>query len=175
LAKGAVFGGLNGGGGSNIKSIQRGTITTNDNPTTLINISAVDINKSIIVINQRFQSDAINRSKRALFVSPTQINLTQNVSGSSAATIVDWEVIEFNNVKNVQTGTFAMTGASSNVTITSVNLAKSLLYVTQSTDGTGGLVLLASVTLSTATNLSFTRNGSYANTTTISWQVVEFN
>jgi hypothetical protein len=64
MAKGVVFGGLNGGGGSNIKSIQKGLVSKNSVTQSLnVAINPVDLSKSIVLATSRHTSGTTDASK----------------------------------------------------------------------------------------------------------------
>lgn len=180
--------GIGGGGGSNIKSIQRGTATFDYTSGTLLNISISSINPNKSIVRITYNRNSENGAQPAFFdiackiVDATNIQLIRQSVGNSSVTdiIVNWEVIEFNNVKSKQTG--VVNGMSSNsntdVEITSINTNKSLLLFnhTHNTDNIG---------YSSLANYIFIRGSIYNSTTlrfyilaltpTIYWQVIEFN
>lgn len=173
--QGIVRGGNN-DGGSNIKSIQRGTaIITAGGYTLDISMSSVDINKSIILVSSH-ASTYIESGKiagknlvRAELVSATSITVhTTNITEQNIS--LSWVVVEFNNVKSKQSGTI---NSSSSVTISPVDLSKSLSFVTfvvGSTDYTGYMMQHQLVN---STTLQFEWvDGAWAYA---DWQVIEFN
>jgi hypothetical protein len=124
LAKGVVFGGLNVGGGSNIKSIQSGELTLSGITTSTVNISTIDPTKSIIRV---FCSSSSNylRANKAMgeILNSTQIKFTRG--GTDSDLTIYWEVIEFSKVKSLQKGSLA---GNANVTIASVDISKTLIF-----------------------------------------------
>jgi len=118
-------------GGVFIKSVQRGvsTVTT---PVT-VSIDEVDLDKSVILIQGLFD-DGDGQAGAAVvsFDSSTELYIGgQNYN----TTTVIWQVIEFYNVKSLQSGYTT----SETTTITQVNLNKSILFYNGGTTSTGTL------------------------------------
>lgn len=132
--RGIVKGGLNDGGGSNIKSIQYGD-TSMSGSTLDIPISIVDLTKSIAIVSYTSGTDAANTSSpMAQFPNAGILNIS--TAGISNSTI-SWRVIEFNNVKSLQKGSITLS-ATGNVpaTITAVNRSKSIVVGSFKTNDT---------------------------------------
>lgn len=164
------------GGGSNIKSIQRGTIAINVATTTIdITVTSIDTTKSIAIISNN--QDGVSNPSEACFaitiINATTIRITRTASSFTSIT-VSWQLIEYNNVKSKQTGTFEQTSAltDQSVTVTSVNTSKSILYATHTSVVTG--IQTASwvflYKLLNSTTIAF--NGQ--NASTKYWQLIEF-
>lgn len=160
------------GGGSNIKSIQRGTIVM-DSSTKNVTINAVDLVKSIVIIdynNTGYTSNGI--CNQAVLLNATTISIT-GWTGNTVA----WQVIEFNNVKSVQRGTASINADVSSLTISVVNLSKSIVVVggltsTNSQNASGSNI---AVYLTTNNQLTFKRGTGIVGDNTLAWQVIEFN
>ena len=163
-----------GAGGSNIKSIQRGTVLFSAT-STAVAITAVDINKSIVIM--QVYSAGANSTQIALvgatLTNATTITFEKNLAGNVD---VSWQVVEFNNVKSKQYGSKATAAASDTVAITGIDTAKSVLVVTYFT-----AVNTASIrdcfnyaVLTNSTTITFTTYNTSANTT-YKWQVLEFS
>lgn len=173
MARGIVRGGLN-DGGSNIKSIQRGSV--NVNATTVnVAISSVDPTKAIVMLAVAGRSSGNSNYNlvSGAITSPTNIAFYIGASGSS--TTVDWVVIEFNNVKSFQSGNKVTTLATDSVTISNVNMEKSILFYSFSSSDSSATFSNAtvSVSLSTGTNIAISQFN--AVNKSIQWQVIEFN
>lgn len=165
-----------GGGGSVIKSVQRGLTTTAAAGTKqTITINPVDVSKSIILMT--IQSDNVwpqILEVLAKIESSTTISFEHTYRDSNAVSI-SWEVVEFTKLKSLQKGDVAQVSFPDvNVTINAVNLNKTIAFVTSKNADTNNSSLRtrvrASLTNSTTLNI-FTRN---TNTQTFHYQVVEF-
>jgi len=166
-----------------IKSIQRGSYTINSLSSTTITISSVDLNSSIVIFSNRFISGAnaaYGIAVYAALINSTTLEIGRG--GSSSKQQVEWQVIEFNNVKSVQRGTVTMTAPSSSatvstsVTISAVDLSKSICLVSFKTSS-GGFTSDAFITIqfNSSTELSLSTYATYSDTTqTAYWQVIEF-
>jgi len=122
------------GASSNIKSIQRGEVSFSSTSGT-VTISEVDLSKSIIIASTSGGGDGSPASSfvKTRFVSSTSINFTL---GRSSTYKVAWQVIEFSNVKSLQRGLTNVT-TDTDVTITDVDMSKSILFTDFSTTYTG--------------------------------------
>ena len=77
-------------------------------------------------------------------------------------------------IKLVQRGTTAISGAGANETVTAVDMNKSFLTSSYTTGAVSGDVgAAATAKLTSSTNIAFSRSSS-SNTTTVSWELVEF-
>jgi hypothetical protein len=160
------------GGGSNIKSIQRGNFSIDSFTLTAnIPITSVDPNKSVVRI--LFNNASTNASQIQLtgeLTSATNVLLTKNSTGTASS--VDWEVIEFNNVKSMQKGFATITSGSQNVSISPIVLAKTLIFSSIRTAATN--ITLPTVNSFIASGTTTIRHKGYT-TGTAYYQVVEFN
>jgi hypothetical protein len=93
---------ISGGGGGGIKSVQRGTVTTDfNNTSTNVTISAVDLSKSFLVFSSATGSDADNNYRsnlRGRLTTTTNINFYRyavNTNSSLSYCFIAWEVIEY--------------------------------------------------------------------------------
>lgn len=168
------------GGGSNIKSMQRGfgqiaaNVVINNIP-----ISAVDLTKAVVMI---WQSAPTNLGPaytlvRAKLTSETNLEISRELTSTTASGSFNWQVVEFNNAKSLQKGDYQFTG-NGTVTISAVDLNKTLLFVsaTSTSDGTGTNAMeapffLLKQELISSTQFTLTRSS----TNKSHWQVVEFN
>lgn len=163
-----------GASSSNIKSIQRGTSTISaSNPSVNTAITSIDTTKSIIRITTKSSSifGASYDICKAVITSSTQLTFTRNTSNTNSITIY-WEVIEFNNVKSLQSGQsgFAVT----TVTVSAVNTSKSLLFssgINNTTNTTADYYNFGSYLIdSTTIGLNYPPGG-----LAIYWYLIEFN
>ena len=151
-----------------IKSVQRGQIVITAGDTVEdITITSVDTTKCAIIIAQPSTgSGGIYGSGYFGATLSSATNLRLTVQSAYGATY-DWQVIEFDNVKSVQSG---VVSSGNSVAITAVNLAKTILFYHNRTfDGspTGGQAYLTNST--TLTTYGFS---SYQYTY---YSIVEFN
>lgn len=167
-------------GGSNIRSRQSGTVTyTTQNNT--VTILPVDLTKAIVRISYTLSAVASSADYflMARFTSNSQISIDCD-SGTSATKVVTWEVIEFNNVKSLQSGQATNSSTAGVVSTTAVvspvNTGKCLLfYSMRTTSATTGLV--AGVTRGEVTNsttLTFSLFQNAVGVATIQYYLVEF-
>jgi len=158
------------GGGNNIKSIQRGTLTTSTT-TQNIAITAVDLNSAVLIITgvEGSGSDA-GYSVSAKLTSPTNIEFK---CAYYAGATVSWQVVEFNNVKSLQRGTSTLKSSGTDIAIAEINLSKSILVTNFRSSGTGagytGYSYHAKLTTNTNINARSTTSNGH-----LEWQVVEF-
>lgn len=170
---------MNGPGGSNIKSIQRGVATINGLSTVDITISSVDTTKAICRVSTGNQGATFAKALfKSEITSATNLRLTRNTADANDVQTY-WDVVEYNNVKLLQKGTVAINSGSSyaTVNITSVDLAKAILFFDFSSDATdtapdfqyimisGGIIAnnqLKFYKINTAYNFS------------VNWRVIEF-
>lgn len=171
-----------GGSGSNIKSVQSGTVA---NTTTAdITISAVDMNSSIVLFSTNAQGLAAMGGNAGMaftldLTSSTNLRIESNVSYSYP---INWEVVEFKNVKSIQRLTIAIpgtTGSGTDVdtTISAVNLSKTfiiqngLLYPSQ-TGAASSLLVRQKIT--SPTNIRSNVYVTASNNRTHKTTVIEF-
>lgn len=166
-----------GGGGSNIKSVQRGSVVMTT-ATKDIPISAVDMNNAIVLLNfaSKLGGGSVVKPlcQKGQLTSSTNLQITATDYSSNVT--VYWQVVEFNNVKSVQRGILAMQNVNKDVTISSINVDKSLIYATNDTSIassdmnyalSGGYAILNSTTLRFYSPFD-------SSTKNIAWQVIEF-
>jgi hypothetical protein len=181
---------------SAIKSIQRGTITPTiaTNATVAVTISSVVPANCLVLFpgasgewNGSDMSQAIPANLSSLsatqLVIGTGFNSTvMNFSvGYVAAGVIGWEVIEFNSsfIKSNQQGIVVnATTATSSITISSVNTAKSLILLDGNYSYNSGLAQVKPYVNSfSSTSLVVAPHSSQGtiNYGRFSWQVIEFN
>lgn len=169
-----------GGGGSNVKSIQRGTTILTAQSLDLT-ISSVDLNKSIVIMSY---SDLNNSSDgnsliRAKLTSATNINFY--LGEYSTPKYIEWQVIEFNNVKSIQRGDFTTPSTTitayvdkSSVTINSINTSKSLIFASFASElgYSSRYTMIGNFQISNATTITLAKGNSVQRFW--HWQVIEF-
>lgn len=183
MAQGLVFGGLN-SGGSNIKSIQRGSISLGSNTITL-SIAPVDLSKTVLILTN--EAAAYNKNAGANAIKGEFVdNQTLRFSTKSFINygpIVNFFVVEFNNVKSIQRGSFIETFVrdgsikSRDIAISSVNINKSLIFFSFKTgDGYFGYYgsYAVGAKFMSSTSLRFSVFGD-SQDVDLYWQVIEFN
>ena len=169
------------GGGSNIKSIQSGVFTmsaiSNDIP-----ISPIDITKSIIIISviNPFATSPNKMLVQGQIISTTAIRIGTKIDATASYyPTVNWQVIEFENVKSLQKGDYfpSPVGSEVAIAVSNININKSLLIVTwkhSSTTTSGSAVRAFSLgtRIIDETSIGFNANlsGTYTH-----WQLIEFN
>lgn len=158
------------GGGNNIKSYQDGIASIPASATSVtVTITAVDVTKVAV----RISTPAINAQANMNTVGYTVVNSTTiqffvNAIPTSGVSVY-WEVIEFANVKSLQSGTRTGNG---NSTFSTVNPDKCLLFVAMMNTSTtnAGVQYLYGYQISSATSITFQGSG----TMTYYWTIVEF-
>lgn len=168
-----------GGGGSNIKSIQRGSFVFGYAETNKkITISNVDLGKTIVRLHYHEigVSNSNSQKVRVQLLSGTQIEFNLEGTPTDNSTIY-WEVIEFDNVKSLQRGSVIVDSPQVDMAINPVDIQKSLMFFSNSTANTitQSRVFDRNVSYSFFTNsfIRWKQNGSYIKKT--DWQVIEFN
>jgi len=167
-----------GGGGSNIKSFQTGAAVITNLNTLDIAISAIDTSKSVIRIwvKPAGSNNTDYEAIMAKITSSTQINLSRKTA-YAGVNYIQWEVIEFNNVKSKQSGDltvpFGTAGTFQTTAISSVDVNKSLIFGSfKAIAGDTGIASALNIfKISSATEVSISKAGqSYS----AHWQVIEF-
>lgn len=158
---------------SNIKSIQRGSTTVNAT-TVNVTISAIDLTKSVVMLSiyGRNNQNANVLAVAGALTTATNIAFYVNTAALNYS-VVEWTVIEFNNVKSVQRGSNTTNVMASTFSISSVNPLKSILFASHTTADIYTNGTYPSIALTNATTISVAQNNS--NSLNIRWQVIEFN
>ena len=167
-------------GGSNIKSKQSGTVDIAGLTTKDITISAVDLSKSIVrvVFGGNAQAGMLNSVLvSAWFINSTTIRVYRYTSSSDTTQPIYWEVVEFNNVKSKQTGELICAAPTTDITISPVNLSKTMLFYYLWSQSTGYFINNARLGgyLTSQTNLQFSGYAPQNNYIVADWQLLEFN
>lgn len=167
---------LDGVGGSNIKSIQSGTAAPTATSQT-ITISAIDMTKSIVKMTSNAGTGSNLSALMPKIVITNSTTLTITFQSTPPTTYLYWEVIEFNNVKSLQSGVTAIAASTSpNITISSINLSKSTLFFSADdgvTANTNYIEAAIMGKLLDTTTLNFSQSSSVARNA--AWYVIEFN
>ncbi len=166
-----------GGGGSNIKSIQGGTFnyfgTGAGDTQSDMTVNTVNANNCLLLLSIVGYSNPQNSCVNGT-VYNNYIRLKKYLGYDSPT--VQWQLIEFNNVKSRQSGfvTQLMT-----ISINEINLGKSIAYSTilnsasneQSAWSSG---FSNSIKLTSPTSLNIDGATYLSNTREVAWQVIEF-
>ncbi|MBC3901422.1 hypothetical protein GH811_17620 [Acetobacterium malicum] len=181
------------GGGSLIKSIQRGNSAMSYTSTSMeISISSIDKSKSIIRISQGGASGSSGGALSTTLLKATFKNGESKIVIERASTMsatqftvqFSWEVIEFAPSCTIQSGvaTMSQNATTASVSISNIDMSKSLLFFSHNTPvGTNGAyayfdpwyALLYGLLLS-STSIYFGRDGADGIcSANISWFVVE--
>ena len=157
---------------SNIKSMQRGTVTVPEGSAWhYVDIEPVNPNASVARVILHSTANPPTDMFRILFSSESRIGLNRHYSG--AAKDVTWEVIEFENVKSMQHGTVESYGPVT-VTINPVDPFKSLIFVSRrsgSITNWGFSMINMSSVFNSSTSVTFYYELS---NTILGWRIVEF-
>jgi len=164
-------------GGSNIKSIQYGSVSniwSNTLTTVNVTISAIDPLKSIIISNFHTSASAINSATFAEILNSTTIRFTRGNGVNNVANL-EWTVIEFNNVKNKQSGVYVQSGnlVFENITVSSYNIGKTILIATTRTGQNSTVQEMYSSLIKPVSSTQIAIRSASSGET--SWQLLEFN
>ena len=165
-----------GGGGSNIKSIQNGIVTTTTDSYVDVTISSINTSNSIVMISSFCPGNTAARTTFMVsFLSNTIIRMERTVGTTSAD--ISWQVIEFNQVKSKQAGLLNLTvDTETTVTITSINTTNALLYATHrsshNTVPSSAQMMKILFRIRSSTELGFRTLAD--GWTPVQWQLIEF-
>jgi hypothetical protein len=183
MAKGIVIGGVSIPSGAKVKSIQRGTWAFSATQlSSTVNITAVDLTKSIIMINGTSTNGYPSNSPGLAMVSggfnsATQLAFTRGIHNNIPVNFV-WTVVEYESGVKIQSGTIAASAlATINTTINTIVLNKTMLFFSYLTEqGSSNTEYLFFIgTFTSTTNLRFERNlGDTYSKATITYYIVEF-
>lgn len=166
------------GGEGTVKSVQRGKINVTT-PVVTVTINPVDLTKTVPKISF---SAGTNDDRTQRFYTSAEITNSTTLtlrSGTALAhpnALVYWEIVEFNNVKSLQSGTIDMYYTEATQTINEVNMSKSVLFFSYTTPGMDAVEAygpLLGGTIENSTTISF-QQYLYSNSKTVKWYVVEF-
>lgn len=169
-----------------IASIQRNSeaVTSGDGTTIDITISPVTVANSIVQYTTR-NADAAGRVLRHMFrpslTSPTNLRFVRTSSSFADALTIEWEVIEFDTgvlESSVQVGTSTPAGTTTDVAITPVDPANSIVLMAVSYSGNSRLQtnsFRASIETDSVTGDTLRIIcGATPDGSVVGWQVVEF-
>lgn len=171
-----IFGG--GGGGSNVKSIQRGTTTVNELEKE-VPIEPVDITKSVVILSEKSHPNGGYVAETCTMGSlsdSTTLELNVGLVNANRHPTVEWQVIEFDNIKSLQSGILTTTLATDARAITSVNPLKTLVlfsHMTNYPDALHAWHALCTLKLASATHITFQQYAAIH--AKVAWFVIEFN
>jgi hypothetical protein len=119
---------------SSILSVQYGTITIAANTgSATATISSVNMAESVVIplgfasVGGGYPCDAVNLT----LTNSTTVTAARNGIGTATSVVVNFVVVQFNNLKSRQSGSINLIGVSSaTTTITSVNPAKAICFLT---------------------------------------------
>lgn len=160
-----------------IKKIQHGTaIIAGDEYSFTAIISPVDKNKSIVLVTWEGLNSTVGDMPTAQITANNQITFGRGYNGSNATNIC-WQVIEFRNIKSLQTGqAYTATEAYININISPVQIDKAMLIGTIRRASTDALIRYG------AFRTKFTSDSQIRfefydirRDTYVVWQVVEFS
>ncbi len=158
---------------ASVKSVQTGTVTMSTATQTAA-ITTVDTSRSFVVCTNRTNSS--NPTNRATCVLGAS-SVTITSSATNASEVVRWHVVEFEGGVTVQRGTasFSTTDSLLNVGISTVDLSKSFVLISERMNSTNQGIddqWTIRARLTTTTNLELSRNGT-GTALTVAWQVVQ--
>lgn len=164
-------------GGSNVKSIQRGSTSITLGSTSVdVSITGTDVSKSFLAFTITAPSGG-NDSQLCTgeLINSTTIRFAR--IGTTGALNIEWQVTEFNNVKSKQSGTLSTTSETNNITISAVSENKCIYFISVNNNYTSEISSVAKgrAKLTSSTNLSITRETTLGYTSVFKWQVIEFN
>lgn len=163
---------------SNIKSRQSGTVGLSASTQT-VTIAAVDLTKAIVRISVQTPwnsyPDASYYATSGVLTNATTLTIAV-YGGSGDSLNAVWEVIEFNGVKSLQSGSWAISASSQALTISSVNTSKSMIFYSFAASANVGSNYIASIlttlVLTSSTSLTFSQQN--ATPYIVKWYLVEF-
>lgn len=162
---------------STIKSRQNGSVLITS-ASQAITISAVDLTKAVVRIMARSGTtggSAFHYAVSGELTNTTTLTIALYNTGETVT--VSWEVIEFNGVKSLQSGSWQAGATTQTLTVSSVNTAKSMIFYSfASLNGGGGAninEMLTTLEITTSTQLTF--KGTGADVWIVKWFLVEFN
>lgn len=169
---------------SNIKSIQSGSVSYTNTTSLDVTISQVDLTKAIVLVQVGEEASGNWIDSRSLvagkLTSSTNLNLSTYAILATVQSI-RWTVIEFNNVKSLQRGSYAWTtttgtpATQKTVTISPIG-SKAVVFTSfKSQNSAGGQYGYSTCILSYLLNSTTLALERVDYTAVIEWQVIEFN
>lgn len=164
---------ISGIGGAAVKCIQHGVTALAATDPMNVALSPIDLNKAAVFMS--FKGSNITNGI-ALFpivklTSPTNLYLYRGSTLNSVT--ISWSVVEFEDVKSVQRGDYALSSSGS-IIIDAVDISKSLVIVsheiTANNTNMGYCMISGRIVNSTTIEID-----SSLTTADVHWQVIEFN
>lgn len=159
-----------------VKAVQTGTVSfTAADSTKTATITAITTAKSILFFTYsgNTSSNPNDEFARGTITNTTTLTFTRFAASNTLQ--VEWFLVEFTSGVTAQQGYQASVGTTTNVTVTSVNTAKSWSLISFDVDSCSfDDDTPTSQYLSSSTNLKLQRSGS-GNTLDANWQVVEYD
>lgn len=168
-----------------IKSVQEGSILLSQ-PTSTITLGTVNPTNCVVLISAIADlaiTTPANVSVKGEVTGSNTLTLSRITANTTAAYAVNvtWQVIEFDGVRSVQSGTMSIVSGSSNQSIGGVSSKKVLLFSTETNSSTQDTL----TEYKTRLRLTFADHGIYyvvslnaeakgTGTKSISWKVIEF-
>ena len=162
-----------------LKSVQSGTATiANGSSSTTGTITSVDTTKSFLVFGASLASnvtaDPLYGQVTGQITNATTLTFARN--STTGDITIKWYVAEFTSGVTVQRGNTSMQGvATANVSLTTVNTAKSFPIVSFRTAGaTYGTNDFVGAQVTSSTNLQLSLDSAGDTNSQVEWQVVEY-
>lgn len=171
-----------GGGVSNIKSIQRGTTTLSSALSEVskdITVSSIDTSKTILLMTSRISTYSNGYSTALIaggyIVDDTTIRFARTNVGGNDGIEIEWQLIEFKNVKTLQSGSLSISSISTNLSVSEININKSMLIFSFKYNTALDYNNYAIPTNGNITNSTQITFKQYSTTSkTVYWQLIEF-
>lgn len=158
---------------NSIKSIQRGFTTLQGVASLDVTISPISVGNSVALLEFYPAGGVFAEDQTSIqIIDSTTIRIERY--GNHFNVYVAWQVIEFDSygVKSLQKGVTEITSSTATVTISKVNLSKSILFTSHKTNSIGSFdATFFTSRLSSSTQITFFGFGSNQ---TMYWAVVEF-
>jgi hypothetical protein len=168
------------GNRKSINSIQKVSVAYLNTKLVNVTIGSIDPNKTIVILDYGNPLP----TNIAYNITPEIINNTTIQLTSTSASInninVGLTIIEFNNVKSKQSGTYTstssatVTGINYNITIASINPSKAIALAYYADSSSGGSVQPTITSFPNATTLNILAWDGTGYTGWLKWQVLEF-
>lgn len=164
-------------GGISVKSVQRGTFDASQLQTD-VPINNINKDKSVLMITIGVNSATeypYRETVRGQILDNTTLRF--NMENISTTPNLEWQVVEFENVRSIQTGSvqIADTVSIMNVPINAVDLNKAILFFTFTNNSSSSTNVLSKSSmrgnLTTPTNIFLA--GYSAGIKSVNWQVIE--
>lgn len=160
-----------------LTSVQSGTTTiASGTSSATVTITAVTTSHAFVVFSARLGStiaDPVDGQVSGQITNATTLTFARK--GTVGNINIKWYVAEFPSGVTVQRGAQDIAGATTNITITSVDTTKSFVLISARTTGsTFGRDDYFEARLTSATNLQLNIAGLGATSPTVEWQVVQY-